>query len=139
MTLKPQTAQPAEVLTTTSQKHRRSKRKKATAITKRTRPLTQPVVSGPNQVAIAVRHDLHTCRGGRAKNLYYRYQVWVGRKVLHSRHIPGGNVDKPLAIARSLQVKGWIKNDCQPHKILRQIEQWKRDDKKSEVKQLSLI
>ena len=139
MASKRQSPQSAEVLTTTTQKRRRSKCKKSQSITGHTRTVTQPVVSGPNQVAIAVRHDLHTCIGGRAKNTYYRYQVWRGRTVLHSKHIPGGCTDKAIPTARAAQVRGWIKNNVEPHKILRKLEQWKRDDKAAQAQQLKLL
>jgi len=139
MAPKPQNAQPTEVLTTTTPTRSGSKRKKSQVLPGKTQTVSQPVVSKPGQVAIAVSHELHTCQGGRAKNLYYRYRVWRGHRVLHSVHIPGGNVDKPLAIARSNQVKGWIKGNVDPHKILRKLEQWKRDDKNSRAQQLTLL
>jgi hypothetical protein len=139
MTYGTKESQPTGMLTTTTQVSPKPAPRKHRPITIPSGTISQPVVSGPNQVALAVRHDLHTCQGGRAKNTYYRYQVWRGRTVLHSKHIPCGNVDKPIAIARAAQVRGWIRNGVEPHKILRKLEQWKRDDTAAQTSQLPLF
>jgi hypothetical protein len=103
------------------------------------KPWPSQFVSSPVGPKLTVGHDLHEVPGGKRRLLYFRYQVWKGHKVIHSEHIPGGNISKDTAKRRAAIIRKAIAAGESPDKILRQIREWKRTDRKAREQQLSLL
>lgn len=61
----------------------------------------------------------------RKKYKYFRYCWMVGRKVFH-KHIPGGNVNSPLAICRKDDIEYLIKDGCDSTSISQIIASWSK-------------
>lgn len=56
---------------------------------------------------------------------YYRYRAGVGHVITHDRHIPGGNIQNPIAQARAMEVNRWIARGEPPDRILALIDRWR--------------
>lgn len=56
---------------------------------------------------------------------YYRYVVSQGHQVVESLHIPGGNVNNPVALARAWEVSRWIRSGRSPRDIIQLIRSWR--------------
>ncbi len=94
-------------------------------------------VSSTEPPTLSVGHALHKLPGGTNGVLYFRYQVWAGHKVVHSIHIPGGNVSNPIAQQRAIAVEKAIARGQSADSILKMIRGWKT--RKVKEAQLSLL
>lgn len=69
------------------------------------------------------KHWVETYSPGKRKGYsYYRYVWMVGQK-MHHRHLPGGNVDNPKAIALKVMVEEAIAAGWPPNAVEQLIKQ----------------